>query len=460
MCIGWTRRQVFPFPARAWYVQSEVPPTLPPLYHVRDAGVHRECLPEWSLAALVLVVCRRRTPAAEDWPGWRGPRADGTVTDTGFPLTWTATENVKWKTELRGTGHSSPIVSKGKVFVAGCIEAEKKRVLYCVDRATGKIEWEKVAVVSDLEKKHGENSWASSTPAADGERVYITLPRQAADARLLLRLRRQLALGEVARRVPLARTASVSPPMLYKDLVIVNGDQDAPNGQAAFIVALDKKTGEEKWRIDRPNKLRSYCPPVVIDAAGKKQLVLTGSKCVASYDPDTGKQHWIIDGPTEQFVSSMVLHDGVLLMTAGYPVHWVMAIDPSGSGNVTKTHVLWSKKNEGGYVPSPVAHDGKLYLVDDKGVASCWDVKTGKQDWKERLSGEGPPRLRRRAPTAASTSRRGRRHHVRPEGRPRSSRCWRRTRSANASSPRRRSRTARSSSAGRSTCGALGRRSE
>ena len=106
--------------------------------------------------------------------------------------------------------------------------------------------------------------------------------------------------------------------MLYKDLVIVNGDQDAPKG-SAYIVALDRKTGEEKWRIDRPNKLRSYCPPVVVDAAGKKQLVLTGSKCVASYDPDTGKQHWIIDGPTEQFVSSMVLHDGVLLMTAGYP---------------------------------------------------------------------------------------------------------------------------------------------
>ena len=85
----------------------------------------------------------------------------------------------------------------------------------------------------------------------------------------------------------------------------------------------------------------------------------------------------------------MVLHDGVLLMTAGFPVNWVMAIDPTGSGNVTKTHVLWSKKNEGGYVPSPVAHGGKLYLVDDKGVASCWDVKTGKRDWKERLSGKG-----------------------------------------------------------------------
>jgi outer membrane protein assembly factor BamB len=327
------------------------------------------------------------TACAEDWPGWRGPRADGTVKDEGFPLTWTATENVKWKVELPGFGHSSPVVSKGKVFVAGCVEADKKRVLYCMDRATGKILWEKAVVVAELEKKHGENSWASSTPAADGERIYITFLDKPQ-----MRVYCYDYAGNLRWEKNPGEFHSVhgfcSPPMLYKDLVIVNGDQDAPDGQRAFVVALDKTTGTEKWRIDRPNKLRSYCPPVVIDAAGKKQLVMTGSKCVASYDPDTGKQYWIIDGPTEQFVSSMVLHDGVLLMTAGYPVNWVMAINPGGNGNVTSTHVLWSKKNEGGYVPSPVAHNGKLYLVDDKGVASCWDVKTGKQEWKERLSGE------------------------------------------------------------------------
>lgn len=326
--------------------------------------------------------------AAEDWPGWRGPRSDGTVSSAGFPLTWTGTENVKWKTELPGTGHSSPVVSKGKVFVAGCVEAEKKRVLNCVDRATGKIAWQKTAVVSDLEKKHNENSWASSTPAADGEHVYITF----LDKPHLRVFCYDFAGNLVWEKTP-GEFHSVhgfsSPPTLYKDLVIVNGDQDAPKGLSAYIVALDKKTGEEKWRADRPTKLRSYCPPVVIDAAGKKQLVLTGSKCVASYDPDTGKQNWIINGPTEQFVSSMVLHDGVLLLTAGFPEHWVMAIDPSGTGNVTKSHVLWSKQKEGGYVPSPVAHAGKLFLVDDRGVASCWDVKTGKQFWKERLSGKG-----------------------------------------------------------------------
>ncbi len=341
-------------------------------------------MPARALSALALLLTTG-VAAAEDWPGWRGPRGDGTVTDKGYALTWSATDNVKWKFALPGSGHSSPVISKGKVFVTGCVESEKARVLYCADRKTGKLLWEKASVVGDLEKKHSENSWASSTPAADGERVYITF----LDKPKLRVFCYDYEGNQVWTKSP-GEFHSVhgfcSPPILYKDLLIVNADQDAPSGQKAYIVAFDKKTGEERWRIDRPNKLRSYCPPVVVDAAGKKQMVLTGSKCVTSYDPDTGKQLWIIDGPTEQFVSSMVLHDGVLLLTAGFPVYWVMAIDPSGTGDVTKTHVLWKKKNEGGYVPSPVAHAGKLFLVDDKGLSSCWDVKAGKQFWQEQLS--------------------------------------------------------------------------
>jgi outer membrane protein assembly factor BamB len=326
--------------------------------------------------------------AAEDWPGWRGPRRDGTVTDKGFPLTWSPTESIKWKCPLPGTGHASPVVSKGKVFVCGCVEGDQKRVLYCVDRKTGQVLWEKSVVVSALEKKHNENSWASSTPAADGERVYVTF-LDAPQLRVFCYDYDGKLLWEKNPGEFHSVHGFCSPPVLYKDLVIVNGDQDAPTGKRAYIVAFNKFTGAEKWRIDRPNKLRSYCPPVIVEAAGKKQMVLTGSKCVASYDPDTGKQHWIVNGPTEQFVSSMVLHDGVLLLTAGFPENWVMAIKPDGAGNVTKTHVLWSRKNEGGYVPSPVAHAGSLFLVDDRGVASCWDVKTGQQYWKERLSGKG-----------------------------------------------------------------------
>src|SRR5262249_4779932 len=133
-----------------------------------------------------------------------------------------------------------------------------------------------------------------------------------------------------------------SSPVLYKDMVIVNGDQDAE----AFIVALDQRTGKERWRADRPNRTRSYCTPLIVSAAGKKQLVLSGSKSVASYDPDTGKQWWVIDGPTEQFVASLVFANNLFFMTAGFPTYHIMGIRPDGAGDVTKTHVLWHKAKE------------------------------------------------------------------------------------------------------------------
>jgi len=334
-----------------------------------------------SFAALGLVAAFS-IATAEDWPAWRGPRSDGTVTDKGYPLAWNGDgQNIRWKLALAGTGHSSPAISKGRIFVTGCIESDRKRVLYCIDRTNGAILWERVVLEADLEKKHGENSYASSTPSCDGEHVYVTF----LDKPTIKVFCYDYNGNKVWEKSP-GEFHSVhgfcSPPTLYKDLVIVNGDQDA----LAYLVAFDRKTGEERWRTDRPNKKRSYCPPVIVNAAGKDQMVLTGSKCVASYDPNTGKPIWIIEGPTEQFVSSMVLHDGLLLMTAGFPEHWVMAIKPDGLGNVTKTHVAWAKGREGGYVPSPVAQNGKLYLVDDKGVAGCYDVKTGERHWQERLS--------------------------------------------------------------------------
>ncbi|OWK39684.1 PQQ-binding-like beta-propeller repeat protein [Fimbriiglobus ruber] len=347
-----------------------------------------------SLAAFVgCVMATCRTASSADWPGWRGINGDGTTTETDFPTKWSPTENVKWKAAIPGDGHSSPVVSKGKVFVTSCLVAEgdktapKKRMLYCLDRKDGRILWEQVVVVAPLEGKHKLNSYASATPAADGEHLYVTFYD-----RPNLRVYCYDYSGKRLWDVSPGEFHSVhgfcSSPVLYKDFVIVNADQDPKPGGKAYIVALDKRTGEEKWRIDRPNKLRSYCPPVIHEAAGKTQMVLTGSKCVTSYDPDTGKQNWIVTGPTEQFVSSVVFQEGIVFLTAGFPEYWLMAIDPSGTGNVTKSHVIWSKKTkDAGYVPSPVAWGGKFFVVSDDGVGSCWDLKTDKEFWKERLGG-------------------------------------------------------------------------
>jgi outer membrane protein assembly factor BamB len=325
---------------------------------------------------------------AEDWPGWRGPRRDGTATGTGYATKWTDSENIHWKVEIPGVGHSSPVISKGKVFLTTCLESveekEKPRVLLCLDRANGKKLWEQTLVKSPLEKKHKLNSYSSSTPMTDGEHVYVPVY----DAPAMRIFCYDTSGKKIWEKNP-GEFHSVhgfcTSPLLHKDLLIVNADQDPQKDGKAYIVALDKKTGEEKWRINRPNRLRSYCPPILIEVEGKTQMVLTGSKCVTSYNPEDGTQNWIVKGPTEQFVSSMVYHENVLFLTAGFPVHWVMAIDPKGKGDITDKNILWSKKNEGGYVPSPVANGGKFWVVADDGIATCWNAKSGEMLFKERL---------------------------------------------------------------------------
>jgi outer membrane protein assembly factor BamB len=326
-----------------------------------------------------------------NWPMWRGPHGDGTTDETGFPTQWTATENVVWKTAIPGRGHSSPIVWGDRLFVTAALEDSdlKKptdRQLLCLDRKDGNILWRQTVVNAPQEHIHNLNSRASSTPATDGERVYVTF----LDDPKVVIAAYDFAGKEVWRVSPGEFESThgfCSPPILYKDLVIVNCDQDAfKKKKPAYIVALDRKTGVERWRIDRTHRIRSYCPPLIVEAAGKMQMVLTGAETVDSYDPDTGKLIWEVTGPTEQFVASMVYSKGLFFLTAGFPTYHVMGIKPDGMGNVTKTHVAWHVENGGaGYVPSPVAHGDEIFLVHDAGHATCREALTGKLHWNQRL---------------------------------------------------------------------------
>lgn len=321
--------------------------------------------------------------AAEDWPSWRGPRGDGTSRETNVPIRWNATENVAWKTPVPGTGHSSPVVIGDRVFLTSYLPEGDKRCLFCIDRRTGKITWERVVLTSPPERKHRYNSHASSTPASDGRHICVPFLKTPE----IWLVCYDLDGKEIWRTSP-GTFKSVhgfcSSPLLHRDLVILNCDQD----DVAFIVAFDRATGKERWRADRPNRTRSYCAPLVVEAAAKTQMVLSGSKCVASYDPATGKQHWIIDGPTEQFVASPVYAEGLFFITGGYPQHHFMAIRPDGTGNVTHSHVAWHDNGDPkavSYVPSPIASGKYLFIVSDGGVASCREAKTGKPIWREPL---------------------------------------------------------------------------
>lgn len=320
--------------------------------------------------------------SAENWPGWRGPRGDGSSLDPHVPMQWSGTENVAWKIPIPGIGHASPIIWGDRLFVVTCLVEQEQRLLLCLDRHTGNVLWQRIVLTSPLERKHKLNSYATSTPATDGKLVYVSfLDREhmfvaAYDFQ-----------GKQRWAVRPGRFSSVhgycASPILYRDNVIVNGDHDGD----AYIVALDKDTGNTRWKTDRENKTRSYCPPIIRDIDGRTQMLLSGSLCVASYDPTNGQRHWIIDGPTEQYVASLVYDGELVYLTCGFPQQHLMGIRPSGHGNVTDTHVVWHHRTkDAAYVPSPCVVNGYFIVPDDFGMVSCYEAKSGELQWREKLA--------------------------------------------------------------------------
>ncbi|HET6880184.1 MAG TPA: PQQ-binding-like beta-propeller repeat protein [Pirellulales bacterium] len=345
----------------------------------------RRCATMVVFSALVA-----RAALAEEWPCWRGPRGDGSSTEKSVPTHWDGPEgyNVAWKTEIAGTGHSSPIVWQDRIFVASCLEAENDRLLVCLDRRNGKVLWQKSVMKSPLEKKHHLNSYASSTPATDGKQVYVSFLEgsqagEAKGARMAV-----AAYDFEGNRQWLVYPGAFSSvhgycscPVLFEDKVIVNGDHDGD----AYLVALDRATGKTLWKVPRENKTRSYCTPIIRQIDGRWQMILSGSKCVASYDPRDGSRHWIIDGPTEQFVASMVYNGKLLFLTAGFPEHHILAIKPDGEGNVTDSHIVWRTTENCSYVPSPIVVGDYFLVVSDEGIGSCYDAASGQKLWKHRM---------------------------------------------------------------------------
>ncbi len=344
--------------------------------------MNRPALFPFLLATLVTTFA---TPTrAENWPGWRGPRGDGSSAEVQVPLRWSATSNIVWQTVLPGAGHSSPIVWGDRVFTVTAIAETEGRDLLCLDRKTGKILWQQTVITSPLEKKHKLNSHASSTPVTDGKLIYVAF----LDVQEMV----VAAYDFTGQQKWLARPGTFksvhgfcSSPVLYKDKVIVNGDHDGDS----YIVALDRATGKTVWKTPRENHTRSYCVPLIRQLSGRMQMILSGDKTVASYNPDDGKLHWIIRGPTEQFVASLVYnqHADLLFMTGGFPEHHLLAIRHTGSGNVTDTAVAWhnTKASCVSYVPSPISEGNYFLVVSDSGYANCFEAATGNLLWQEKL---------------------------------------------------------------------------
>ncbi len=322
--------------------------------------------------------------AAGDWPWWRGPRLDNTAHDRGAVLKWGPAENVVWRTAVPGRGHSSPAVSGDRVFLTTADEAVKTLQVLAFDRRTGKPLWTHTAHEGGFTKVNPKNSHASATPACDGERVYAAFVNGTG---LFV-----TAADLDGKRVWQTRAGGFrsqhgygSSPVLYRDLVIVNGD----NLDTCFVAALDRRMGKVAWRTDRPTsgKNGSYGTPVVATLAGRDQLILTGMGETAGYDPATGTELWKCSGPAEVTGNTPAVGGGLVFTSGGFPEKVIQAVRADGRGDVTATHVAWKATKGAAYVPSPLYHAGRLYVVADNGVVTCFEAATGKEVWIGRLRG-------------------------------------------------------------------------
>jgi len=338
-----------------------------------------------SSAALLLFLGQAAGVLAEDWPCWRGPRLDGTSLETNVPVYWNATSNIAWKTELPGAGHASPIIYGDRVFTVSALADTQERLLLCLDRKTGELLWKQKVLSAPFEQKHELNSFASSTPATDGERIYVSF----LDRDHLFAAAYDFQGKEFWNNRPgpfSSMHGFCSSPLIYRDKVILNGDHDGDS----YLVALSRTDGRMIWKTARENHTRSYCAPLIREMAGRQQMVLSGDKCVASYDPEEGERRWVIDGPTEQFVASPVYSEktGLVYITGGFPAHHILAIRPNGTGNVTGTHIVWRTTKGAAYVPSPIIAGDYFLVVSDSGVAYCFEAANGNVAWTERLGVE------------------------------------------------------------------------
>ena len=319
---------------------------------------------------------------AENWPGWRGPRGDGTCLEKGIPTEWNAA-HLTWKTAVPGVGHASAAVWGDRIYTVTGFADKQERAVLCFDRSTGKLLWQQTVVRGSLEKLHPENSYASGTPATDGKRVYVDFrvgdeiviaAHDAADGKQLWLIRPGTHTGE---------WGFSNEPVLYKDKVIVDADSKGKS----FLIAVNREDGKTIWRLDREHRGISYSAPLIREIAGRTQMIQCGDRCVTSFDPDTGKEIWRVDGPSQEFVATPTYSEktGLVYVCSSYPERHLLAIKPDGKGDVTQTHIVWRDTKGAPYVPSLTIANDFLYTATPAGMAYCYEAATGKILWEERL---------------------------------------------------------------------------
>jgi outer membrane protein assembly factor BamB len=330
----------------------------------------------WRGVASILAVAACAPADAGDWPWWRGPNRNGVAEAQPDPPTiFSDSSSVLWNTPVPGRGHGSPAVVGSRVFLQTADEKAQTQSVLCFDRKSGRLLWTTEVHRGGFPQSNAKASHASSSPACDGDRVYVTFMSHGVVTASALSLEGRL-LWQTKVSDFIVHQDYPASPALHGSLVIVAADHKG----GGALCALDQTDGNVVWKVDRP-KFPSYASPIVLRTGGRDQLLLSGCERVSSFDPLTGTKLWEIQGSTTECVTSIVTDGQRIFASGGYPKNHVAAITSDGSGTIA-----WENISRV-YVPSMLVHDGHLYAVMDSGIAVCWKSDTGETQWKERLGG-------------------------------------------------------------------------
>ncbi|HEX5272429.1 MAG TPA: PQQ-binding-like beta-propeller repeat protein, partial [Gemmataceae bacterium] len=320
---------------------------------------------------------------ADNWPAWRGPTGDGQCAERDLPLKWSADENARWKVKLPGPGNSTPVVWGERIFLTQATDKGKKRGLLCLSRKDGSTLWHKVIQYAAPEPTHDTNPYCSASPATDGERVVVSHGSAGVycydlDGNELWH--RDLGKCEHI-------WGNAASPVLYGGLVILNFGP----GERTFLIAMDRKTGKDVWKVDEPGGKRgdkgeawigSWTTPTLLKLKDRDELIMSWPGVVKAYAPKTGDLLWTCGGlgkdeGTDRLVytSPLVSPEAVVAM-AGYGGP-AIAVKPGGSGDVTESRRLWRNKSAPQRIGSGVIVGDHVYLLNEPGTAECVELKTG-----------------------------------------------------------------------------------
>lgn len=342
------------------------------------------------LPVLFAVVSLNSTVLAGDWGHWRGPAGNGTSSDAAPPTVWSSTKNVKWKVEIPGRGSSSPVIWGNQVFVTTAVPVENASAdgrrknqdlptlefkLLCFDRSQGKLLWQQTATVAKPHQDtHSTNGFASASPCTDGQHVYAHFGSRGLHCYTMageLKWKRD-DFGKMDTRNSFGEGSS---PTLEGDKILVPWDHEGPSA----LFALNKLTGETIWKADR-DEPTCWATPLVVEHAGKKQVIMNGQTCARAYDLETGKELWRCAGQTERPCASPVAGEGLVFVGSGHRGSFLGAFRLDGLGDIRGTkHVVWTIDRDTPDIGSPLLSAGRIYFHKAKsGQLSCVDAATGK----------------------------------------------------------------------------------